>query len=134
MNGCITQKMIVDGVKNCYVLPNGMEPLEQTAATLELNPGIHVIRINKGTFSYFADGEEPRASVLLWIAGGKFTHNASKQPISAGWACLNGDNDTCTIEVAESTTVHALFLDTYRDDNQGKIELAVLSDEAALAL
>jgi hypothetical protein len=43
---------------------------------------------------------------------------------------LNGDNDTCTIEASESITVHALFLDTYRDDNQGQIELAVLSDSA----
>ena len=127
MNGC-TRKITVDSLKNCYVLPNGIEPIEQTAATLDLKPGIHVIRISKGKFSYFPDGAEARSSVLLWIAGGKFTHNASEYPISAGWACLNGADDTCTINVAATTKVHALFLDTYRNDNDGQIELAVLSD------
>lgn len=121
-------RITVDSRKNCYVFPNGIEPLENTAATTEIKPGVHVIRINKGSFSYFDTGEEKQPSVLLWIAGGKFKNKASEVPVGASWGCLNGYNDTYTIEVIETTKLHALFLDTNNSDNLGEIELSILSD------
>lgn len=122
------QRITVDSKNNCYVLPEGIEPVEKIAACTEIEPGIHVIRINHGSFSYHDTGEEKQPSVLLWIAGGKFKNKASEVPVSASWGCLNGYNDTYTIEVSKTTKLHALFLDTHDDDNQGEIELSILSD------
>lgn len=96
-------RITVDSRRNCYVLPDGIEPVENTAATAEIEPGVHVIRINKGSFSYFDTGEEQQPSVLLWIAGGKFKNKASEVAVGASWGCLNGYNDTYTIEVIETT-------------------------------
>lgn len=121
-------RITVDSRRNCYVLPDGIEPVENTAATAEIEPGVHVIRINKGSFSYFDTGEEQQPSVLLWIAGGKFKNKASEVAVGASWGCLNGYNDTYTIEVIETTKLHALFLDTNNKDNLGEIELSILSD------
>lgn len=121
-------RITVDSRQNCYVFPEGIEPVENIAATAEIEPGVHVIRINKGSFSYFDTGEEQQPSVLLWIAGGKFKNKASEVLVGASWGCLNGYNDTYTLEVKETTKLHALFLDTNNSDNLGEIELSILSD------
>lgn len=73
-----SNKLIVDSKKNCYVLPNGFEPLQETAAVAKLLPGIHVIRINKGAFNFYDGQQQP--CVLLWIAGGVFKNKASDVP------------------------------------------------------
>ncbi len=125
------RRLSVDSQDNCYVFPDGIAPVEETAATADLRPGIHVIRINNGTFSYFSGGEENQPSVLLWIAGGKYKNKASEVAVGAGWGALNGYNDTYTIEVIETTRLHALFFDTHKDDNVGRIELSILTDALA---
>ena len=117
--------LTVDSQKNCYVLPGGWDIIQKPAARAELQPGIHVLKINKGTFSFFQDGRQPQPYVLLWIAGGVFKNKASDMPVSFSWACLNGYNDTCTLEVISSTTVHALFIDCEGRDNVGQIELSI---------
>jgi uncharacterized protein YegP (UPF0339 family) len=134
------RKLTVDSKTNCYKLPNGgFKLLEEAAATAELMPGIHVIRINKGTFS-FTDGKngplppQPQPSVLLWIEGCTFKNKASDIPVNFNWSCLNGYNDTCTIEVMTGVTkLHALFIDCEGSDNVGQIELSILSQNDEVA-
>jgi uncharacterized protein YegP (UPF0339 family) len=129
------RKLTVDSKTNCYKLPDdGFELLQAAAATAELMPGIHVIRINKGTFSFFPNGSQPQPSVLLWIRGGMFKNKASDMPVNFNWSCLNGYNETCTIEVMNGvTTLHALFIDDFDSDNVGQIELSILSQNDEVA-
>jgi uncharacterized protein YegP (UPF0339 family) len=130
------RKLTVDSKTNCYVLPKpkGFDSLKEIAVAAELSPGIHLIRINKGTFSFFEDGRQQHPYVLLWIEGGTFKNKASDIPVNFNWSCLNGYHDTCTIEVLEgSTTLHALFIDDNNTDNSGQIELSILSQNDDVA-
>ncbi|NET14517.1 MAG: hypothetical protein F6K08_17635 [Okeania sp. SIO1H6] len=45
---------------------------------------------------------------------------------SATWSSLNGYDDTITLEVKETITVSALFLDVYEDDNSGEVTVSIL--------
>jgi uncharacterized protein len=130
------RKLTVDSKTNCYVLPKpkGFDSLKEIAAAAELSPGIHVIRISKGTFSFFEDGRQQHPYVLLWIEGGTFKNKASDIPVNFNWSCLNGYNDTCTIEVMTGVTkLYALFIDCEGSDNVGQIELSILSQNDEVA-
>ncbi len=45
--------LIVNSTSNCYLIPpEQMEKIQETGVETDLEPGIHVIRIRKGSFDY----------------------------------------------------------------------------------
>ena len=125
--------MTIDSKTNCYPLdPQQLSNLETGSNTIELNPGIYVIRIESGLFNYWPDFQQKFAGepwVLLWFYGGKFINKKTNVEVGATWSTLNGYDDTITLEVIETLKLSALFFDTYKDDNVGQIILSILPDE-----
>jgi phosphate transport system substrate-binding protein len=64
---------------------------------------------------------------LLWIHGGKVINRKTDVPVVATWSSLNGYDETLTLEVLEPTTLHAFFIDTHLEDNDGEVTLSVVS-------
>ena len=64
--------------------------------------------------------------VLIWIHGGKFVNFKTNVETTATWSSLNGYDDTITLEVKETTTVSALLIDVYEEDNSGEITVSIL--------
>ncbi|NEQ73059.1 MAG: hypothetical protein F6K23_08210 [Okeania sp. SIO2C9] len=120
------KNLTVDSKKNCLLVDKAwMENLQKEAASASLDPGMYVLRIKSGSFSYGSGmGAEP--FVLLWIYGGKFVNLKTNVETSATWSSLNGYDDTITLEVKETITVSALFLDVYEDDNSGEVTVSIL--------
>jgi hypothetical protein len=46
--------------------------------------------------------------------------------VQATWSTLNGDDDTLTLDVLETTTLCAFFFDSYLEDNEGEVTLSVV--------
>lgn len=121
--------LTVDSQKNCVqVSQEWMDNLQKIAAAATLEPGIHVLRLSDGTFSYEKD-DPGEPFVLLWIYGGKFIDKGTGVESQGTWYTLNGVADTIILEVKETTTVNALFIDIYNDDNTGVVTVSILSEE-----
>ncbi|MBP0016356.1 MAG: hypothetical protein J7647_02215 [Cyanobacteria bacterium SBLK] len=118
---------------NCYVLDtNQLASLESGSNTLELDPGVYVIRIESGLFNYWPQFQQKFAGepwVLLWFYGGKFINKKTNLEVGCSWSALNGYDDTITIEAIDTIKLSALFFDTYKDDNEGQITLSILKDK-----
>ena len=112
---------------NCFLLnPDQMRHLqEQVAVTKALQPGIYQVRIKSGTFGYGVTPEYSEPLVMLWIAGGQIINKETNVPVTATWSTLNGYDDVMTLEVLESTVLHAFFFDTHVEDNSGEVTLVV---------
>lgn len=123
--------LTIDSQKHTYVLDESrFSALQSGANSTKLEPGIYVVRINQGSFSYGSDQEKfpGEPFVLIWIYGGKFINKKTNLEVGATWSTLNGFDDTLTLEVKETTTISGLFLDTYERDNTGEITLSILKD------
>ncbi|MGB3512112.1 MAG: hypothetical protein WBA93_23305 [Microcoleaceae cyanobacterium] len=129
MEGCTVTDLKIDSKKNCYVLDaETMQRIqEETAVSTTLEPGIYVIRIRSGLFGYKNDENnigEP--IVMLWIYGGKFINKKTNLEVEATWSTLNGDDDTLTLEVLQTTNVCAFFFDSYVEDNEGELTIYII--------
>ena len=124
---CKIQHLTVHSRNNCFVLNSErMKNLQETAVSKMLEPGIYVVRIKSGIFSYSSNvnqGGQP--IVLLWVYGGKVINKKTKVPVAATWSTLNGYDDTLTLEVLETATLSTFFFDTYLDDNDGEVTVSV---------
>ena len=120
------KNLTVDSKKNCLLVDKAwMENLQNEAASAILEPGMYVLRIQSGAFSY-GNGAAKEPFVLLWIYGGKFKNLKTGELTGATWSSLNGYDDTITLKVEEKSTVSALFLDTNKQDNSGEIVVSIL--------
>ncbi|MGK7900737.1 MAG: hypothetical protein AB4352_04865 [Hormoscilla sp.] len=121
-------RITIDSQENCVeVSTEWMDNLQKIAAAATLEPGTYVLRLNSGNFSYGPD-DKGEPFVLLWIYGGKFTDLQTGNETIATWESLNGYSDTVTLEVKETVTVNALFIDTNKSDNTGQVSLSILPD------
>ncbi|MBD2597712.1 hypothetical protein H6G74_25800 [Nostoc spongiaeforme FACHB-130] len=123
--------LTVDSKRNCYVLDNSyLSSLKQSGSNfVDLNPGNYRLKIREGTASYWSDNKkfniEPWA--LLLVKGGKFVTKLTGIESDETWVSLNGLKDEVVLEVKEKTTLTGLFFDTYKEDNEGQIILAIES-------
>jgi hypothetical protein len=90
--------LVINSKKNCYHLfSQRMTEIQNTGVNTELKPGIHVIRIRKGSFDYVqGDIQKGEPIVMLWIYGGKFKNLKTNIEVPAGWSTLNRYDDTLT--------------------------------------
>ncbi|WP_036478869.1 YncE family protein [Myxosarcina sp. GI1] len=125
------QKLTVDSQQNCYVLDEKyLSNLKQWNDNfIELTPGNYRIKIREGNASYWSNEKkfqlEPWA--LLWLKGGKFVTKLTGTEVEETWCSLNGLKDEFIVEVKTKTTISGFFFDTYKEDNEGQIILAVES-------
>src|SRR5919199_715249 len=125
------QTLTVDSKRNSYVLDeNQLASLKQSGTnSIELNPGNYRLKISEGNATYWSDNKkfdlEPWA--LIWIQGGKFITKLTGIEVEETWTSLNGFKDEVVLEVKEKTTLTGLFFDTYKEDNEGQIILAIES-------
>ncbi|BAY30130.1 hypothetical protein NIES2107_19740 [Nostoc carneum NIES-2107] len=123
------QTLTVDSKRNCYVLEeNHLSTLRQYGANfVELAPGNYRIKIREGNASYWSDNKkfniEPWA--LMWLKGGRTITKLAGIEVGETWLSLNGLKDEVVLEVKEKTTLTGLFFDTYKEDNEGQIILAI---------
>src|SRR4028119_125360 len=128
------QTLTVDSKRNSYVLDeNQLASLKQSGTnSIELNPGNYRLKIREGNATYWSDNKkfnlEPWA--LIWVKGGKFITKLTGIEVEETWTSLNGFNDEVVLEVKEKTTLTGLFVDTYKEDNEGLIILAIESVSA----
>lgn len=122
-----TEYLTVDNRANCFVLdPLRMQQMQELAVRYPLDSGHYKIFIESGSFDYQANSGHPGEPwVLLWIYGGRFINQKTRVPVSATWSTLNGYHDSLTLEVLEPTTLAALFIDTYKGDNEGELTLSI---------
>ncbi|BAZ25205.1 hypothetical protein NIES4073_61090 [Kalymmatonema gypsitolerans NIES-4073] len=120
--------LVVNSKKNCYHLfSQRMTEIQNTGVNTELQPGIHVIRIRKGSFDYVqGDVQKGEPIVMLWIYGGKFKNLKTNIEVPAGWSTLNGYDDTLTLAVSETSTLCAFFFDVEIGDNDGDVTVSVI--------
>src|SRR4028118_1652389 len=123
------QTLTVDSKRNSYVLDeNQLASLKQAGTnSIELNPGNYRLKIREGNATYWSDNNkfnlEPWA--LIWVKGGKFITKLTGIEVEETWTSLNGLKDEVVLEVKEKTTLTGLFFDTYKEDNEGQIILAI---------
>ncbi len=111
---------------NGYELPkNTWETIENIAESLILTPGVYVLRIQSGTYSFWNSGDKKEPFVMLWIRGGKFLSYSSNVKTKASIESLKGYNDSVTINVYRSTTLYAFFIDAYCPENRGTISISI---------
>jgi hypothetical protein len=128
------QTLTVDSKRNSYVLDeNQLASLKQSGTnSIELNPGNYRLKIREGNATYWSDNNkfnlEPWA--LIWVKGGKFITKLTGIEVEETWTSLNGLKDEVVLEVKEKTTLTGLFVDTYKEDNEGQIILAIESVSA----
>ncbi|MEO0688569.1 MAG: hypothetical protein AAFY76_26770, partial [Cyanobacteria bacterium J06649_11] len=129
------QELTIASKENCYILNESyLSSLKQSGQNLvELKPGNYKIRIQSGNASYWSDDKkfnlEPWA--LIWAKGGKFTTKLAGVEVEESWCSLNGLKDEIILEVKEKTSVTGFFFDTYKEDNEGQIVLAIEPINAA---
>ncbi len=123
------QSLTVDSKQNCYVLDEShLSSLKQWGSNYNaLGPGKYEIKIRDGNFSYWSSDKkfqlEPWA--LIWVKGGKFITQLTGVEVEESWCSLNGYKDIVVLDVKETTTLCGLFFDIYKEDNEGKINLAI---------
>lgn len=104
-----------------------MQTIETQSASLPLEAGTNIIKIQRGDFkSHAVAGSKGEPIVLLWIYGGRFVNQKAGVEVEASWSTLNGYNDALVLEVATPTTLCAFFFDTNLEDNEGEVELSVV--------
>ena len=124
-----TQELTVDSQSNTYVLNEKyLSSLKQWSQNfIELAPGNYRVKIREGNASYWSDEKkfklEPWA--LIWIKAGKFVTQLTGIETSETWCSLNGFKDEFILEVKTKTTLSGLFFDTYKEDNEGQIVVAI---------
>jgi hypothetical protein len=120
--------LVVNSKKNCYKLfSQRMAEIQNTGVNTELQPGVYVIRIRKGSFDYIqGDVNKGEPIVMLWIYGGKFKNLKTNVEVPAGWSTLNGYDDTLTLAVSETATLCAFFFDVEVGDNDGDVTISVI--------
>ncbi|WP_375471463.1 hypothetical protein [uncultured Nostoc sp.] len=124
-----TQTLTVDSKRNCYLLDEtNLSSLKQSGSNfVELTPGNYQIKIREGNATYWSDSKkfdlEPWALIL--VQSGKFITKLTGIEVEESWFSLNGLKDEVILEVKEKTTLLGLFIDTYKDDNEGQIILAI---------
>ena len=124
-----SQRLTVDSHQNCYVLDekhlSSLKHWEHNF--IELDPGNYRIKIREGNASYWSDNKkfdiEPWA--LIWIKAGKFISKLTGTEVDETWCSLNGFQDEFILEVKQKTTLSGFFFDTYKEDNEGQIVLAI---------
>ena len=125
------QTLTVDSKNNCYVLEEEyLNTLKQAGSNfVELNPGTYRLKISEGNAKYWADNQkfnlEPWA--LVSVKGGKVVTKLTGIEVQETWVSLNGLKDEVILEIKEKTTLCGLFFDTYKEDNEGHIILAIES-------
>ena len=124
-----SQRLTVDSKKNCYVLDEKyLTNLKQWDHNfIELDPGNYRLKIREGNASYWSDNKkfdiEPWA--LIWIKAGKFISKLTETEVNETWCSLNGFQDEFILEVKAKTTLSGFFFDTYKEDKEGQIILAM---------
>ena len=124
-----TQELTVDSQSNTYALNEKyLSSLKQWSQNfIELEPGNYRVKIREGNASYWSDEKkfklEPWA--LIWIKAGKFVTQLTGIETSETWCSLNGLQDEFILEVKTKTTLSGLFFDTYKEDNEGQIVVAI---------
>ena len=103
-----------------------LNALQGVAATQALSQGIYKIFIKDGVFG---DRADPKHSgepwVLVFLAGGRVINQKTQVPVSATWSTLNGYADRLVVEVIEPTILHAVFVDTDVEDNEGEMTVSI---------
>lgn len=123
------QQLTVDSQQNSYRLDEKhLSSLKQWDRNfIELNPGNYRIKIREGNASYWSNEQkfqlEPWA--LLWVKGGKVVPKLTGIEVAETWCSLNGLQDEIILEVKTKTTLSGFFFDTYKEDNEGQIILAI---------
>lgn len=123
------QTLTVDSTTNCHLLnPDNLRSLQQWQTNyIDLEPGTYKVTIREGNAQYWSGEQkfklEPWA--ILWVKGGKFITKLTGIEVEQSWLSLNGYEDFIPLEVKEKTTICGLFFDTYKDDNQGQVVLAI---------
>jgi hypothetical protein len=123
------QTLTVDSTTNCHLLnPDNLRSLQQWQTNyIDLEPGTYKVTIREGNAQYWSGEQkfklEPWA--ILWVKGGKFITKLTGIEVEQSWLSLNGYEDFIPLEVKEKTTVCGLFFDTYKEDNQGQVVLAI---------
>jgi hypothetical protein len=122
-----SEDLTVHSKHNCYFIdPETMRQLEQeVGVSRKLESGNYTISINSGSFNYRNSGNQGEPIVLLWIYGGKVVNRQTGVEVAATWSSLNGYSDMLHLNVREPATICAFFFDTYLEDNQGEISLAI---------
>ena len=127
--GFTPQQITVDSNSNCYVLDEKyLTSLKQWDHNfIELDPGNYKIKIRESNANYWSESQqfdlEPWA--LIWLKAGRFISSLTGREAEETWCSLNGLQDEFILEVKEKTTLSGLFFDTYKEDNQGQIILAI---------
>ncbi|ASC72383.1 hypothetical protein XM38_033400 [Halomicronema hongdechloris C2206] len=126
---CTYRRLVIEAPPHCYGLDTQqLASLQSTANTTSLTPGDYMIRISQGAFGYWSDGQgfAPEPWVVLWIHGGRVINKQTGVEVASIWAVLNGYGDALVLRVLEPTHLWALFLDTYREDNSGQVDISIL--------
>ncbi len=124
-----TQELTVNSQNNSYILNEKyLSSLKQWKQNfIELEPGNYRVKIREGNASYWSDEKkfklEPWA--LIWIKAGKVVPKLTGIEVSETWCSLNGFQDELILEVKAKTTLSGLFFDTYKEDNEGQIIIAI---------
>ena len=124
-----TRQLTVNSQNNTYNLNEQyLSSLKQWSQNfIELEPGNYRVKIREGNASYWSEEKkfklEPWA--LIWIKAGKFVTQLTGVETSETWCSLNGFKDEFILEVKAKTTLSGLFFDTYKEDNEGQIVVAI---------
>ena len=124
-----TRQLTVNSQNNTYNLNEQyLSSLKQWSQNfIELEPGNYRVKIREGNASYWSEEKkfklEPWA--LIWIKAGKFVTQLTGVETSQTWCSLNGLKDEFILEVKTKTTLSGLFFDTYKEDNEGQIIVAI---------
>ena len=99
----------------------------EIAVSTVLEPGVNIIKITEGAFSYQSGAvQQGEPLVLLWIYGGKVVNQKTNVEVDSTWSSLNGYDDTLTLTVKQPATLCAFFFDTHLEDNNGEVQLSVV--------
>jgi hypothetical protein len=128
MIGCSVRGITIHSRENCYQFtPAQMKTIESQSASVQLEAGTNIIKIQTGTFnSHATPGSKGEPIVLLWIYGGKFINQKAGVEVEASWSTLNGYDDALVLEVKSPTTLCAFFFDTNLEDNEGEVQLSIV--------
>lgn len=123
------QEVKVDSKQNCYVLNEEyLSSLKQEGNNfIELEPGNYRVKIREANASYWSEEAkfklEPWA--LIWVKTGSFIPQLTGVEVNETWCSLNGLQDEFILEVKAKTSLSGLFFDTFKEDNEGQIVIAI---------